>query len=174
MTIGYERKLQTRILNACQRLRDEGFRVTPQRLAIVEFVFRSTQHPTVKEIHEALSARFPTMSLMTVYQTVHLLATLGQIGIASTQSEHTHYDGTGLQPHPHLVCQRCGTVVDAIPSTLPSLQSWPQSVEGLSSAARESWRVAHWRVEGIGLCPDCQRLTLGSRRERKEVAGRGE
>ncbi len=169
MTMDKDLQLQNRIQNACQRLRHEGYRITPQRLAIVEHVFRSDEHPTVKQIYAALSDRFPTMSLMTVYQTVHLLATLGEIAVASTQSEHTHYDGTGLEPHPHLVCQRCGVVVDADPRFVPLHPL--QAPDGLSATRQGTWKVRHWRVEGIGLCPDCQRAEANSGHRQKEVVG---
>ena len=150
----------TRIEDVCDQLRQAGHRITAQRLAIMKFVFGTTEHPTVKDIHEALSARFPTMSLMTVYQTVRLLTALGEIDIASTQSEHTHYDGTGLEPHPHLVCQRCGAVVDADPRSMPVEHRYPQTPE--PSDLAQGWKIHHWRVEGIGLCPDCQRVTAES------------
>lgn len=164
-------KLQNRIQNACQRLRQEGYRITPQRLAIIEFVFSIREHPTVKSIYEALSERFPTMSLMTVYQTVHLLATLGEIAVASAQSEHTHYDGTGMEAHPHLVCQRCGAVVDADPHLVPLEHRHPWASHGLGATQQGTWKVHQWRVEGIGLCPDCQRATGNSEHGQKEVLG---
>lgn len=160
-----------RIQNACARLRQEGYRVTPQRLAIIDFVFRSTAHPTVKEIYEALSERFPTMSLMTVYQTVHVLTTLGELTIASTQTEHTHYDGTGMEPHAHLVCQRCGAVVDADPCSIPSEYRCLQPAEGPGITQQGAWEVHHWRVEGVGLCPNCQGSN-DSEHRKEEVQGR--
>ena len=171
MIMDNDLKLQNRIQNACQRLRQEGYRITPQRLAIIEFVFRSREHPTVKGIYEALSERFPTMSLMTVYQTVHLLAALSEIAVAAAQSEHTHYDGAGMEPHPHLVCQSCGAVVDADPRSVP-LEHWhPRTSDGLSTTQQGTWKVHRWRVEGLGLCPGCQRAEANSGHGQKKVPG---
>jgi Fur family peroxide stress response transcriptional regulator len=138
-----------RIEDVCGQLRQAGHRITAQRLAIIEFIFGSSEHPTVKQIHQALQDRFPTMSLMTVYETVRLLASMNQVGIASTQSEHTHYEGVRPEPHPHLVCQRCGIVVDA---------NWPYAVDEIPQPEQQGWQIQRWHLEWIGLCPDCQQV----------------
>lgn len=135
-----------RVKMVCDQLRRAGHRVTPQRLAIIEFVFGSTEHPTVRQIYDALQDRFPTMSLMTVYETVRLLARLGHVRVASTHSEHTHYDGARPEPHAHLVCQSCGCVVDA---------DWRHDGQEVPQPEEQGWEVQSWHLEWLGLCPDC-------------------
>jgi Fur family peroxide stress response transcriptional regulator len=142
-----------RIENVCDRLRQAGHRITSQRLAIIEFIFCSTEHPTVRQIYEALQDRFPTMSLMTVYETVRLLGSMNEVTIASTQSEHTHYEGVRPEPHPHLVCQRCGAVVDA---------DWPHGASEIPQPEQRGWRIDRWHLEWVGLCPNCQDLARTS------------
>jgi Fur family peroxide stress response transcriptional regulator len=138
-----------RVENVCDQLREQGHRVTSQRLAIIEFIFGCTEHPTVKQIHKALQDRFPTMSLMTVYETLRLLRSMNQVAIASTQSEHTRYDGVRPEPHPHLVCQRCGIIIDA---------NWPHAVDEIPEPEQQGWQIHRWHLEWIGLCPHCQQV----------------
>ena len=136
-----------RIKDICDSLRLDGQRITPQRLAIIDMALNSRSHPTAKGIHEALIERFPTMSLMTVYKTLHLLHALGELSVIGADPERAHYDGFRPEPHPHLVCGQCGAIADA---------GWPQASEWLAPARRQGWQIQSWRLELLGLCPTCR------------------
>jgi Fur family peroxide stress response transcriptional regulator len=148
MGVQNESFLSKRLESVCARLRAHGHRVTPQRLAIMEFVFSSAQHPTAQQIYEALQARFPTMSLATVYKTLHLLEELEEVAVLGVEAEGARYDGAQPVPHAHLVCERCGAVVDA--------HGPAQQQDWLALAKKHGWLVRHWRLELLGLCPSCQ------------------
>ncbi|MEM3381670.1 MAG: transcriptional repressor, partial [Candidatus Bathyarchaeia archaeon] len=55
----------------------KGYKVTPQRLVICEFILSTKDHPTADQIHQELKKKYPTMSLATVYQTLHILSEIG-------------------------------------------------------------------------------------------------
>ena len=61
-----------------QKLRDNGHRITPQRLAIVKVLAKSEGHPSVENIHDEIKKDFPTMSLATVYKNILLLKSFGE------------------------------------------------------------------------------------------------
>ena len=61
------------------RIKDRGVTLTPQRIAIVEFLSHSKEHPTADEIHKSIQKRYPTISLATVYSTLELLKKFGEI-----------------------------------------------------------------------------------------------
>ena len=148
MAVQNESFLSKRLESVCARLRVLGHRVTPQRLAIMELAFSSPQHPTAQQIYEALRPRFPTMSLATVYKPLHLLQELGEVAVLGVEAEGARYDGAQPAPHAHLVCERCGAIVDA---DEPSQQQ-----DWLALAKEHGWLVRHWRLELLGLCPSCQ------------------
>ena len=51
------------------KLHEKGFKkVTPQRLAICEFILSSKEHPTVEQVYQAVQKKYPTLSIATVYQ----------------------------------------------------------------------------------------------------------
>ena len=56
-----------------ERLRQKGVTLTPQRMAIAEYLSNSKNHPTADEIHRVIRKKYPTMSLATVYSTLELL-----------------------------------------------------------------------------------------------------
>jgi Fur family peroxide stress response transcriptional regulator len=57
-----------------QKLRKNGHRITPQRLAIVNILAKSEGHPSVETIHSRIEKDFPTMSLATVYKNLILMS----------------------------------------------------------------------------------------------------
>jgi len=44
--------------------------VSPQRLAICEYVLKAKSHPTAKDVYREMKKRYPTTSMTTVYQTM--------------------------------------------------------------------------------------------------------
>jgi Fur family peroxide stress response transcriptional regulator len=94
------------------KLHEKGFKkVTPQRLAICEFVLSSKEHPTVEQVYQAVQKKYPTLSIATVYQTLHLLTEIGMLKELGFRDGVTRYDPDTL-PHINIVCQSCGTIQD--------------------------------------------------------------
>ena len=97
-----------------ERFRAEGLRVTPQRQAIFRLLHGVTTHPTVDTLYESARAEMPTISLRTVYQTVHDLASLGEVELLDLGTGSLRVDPNVDHAHQHLVCSRCGTVRDVL------------------------------------------------------------
>ena len=104
--------MEDRLQTLVQKIRQHGHRLTPQRMAILRILADSTGHPTVEQVYEQVRAQFPMTSLATVYKTVTLLKEEGEILELSFGGESSRYDGHNPQPHPHLICIRCGTILD--------------------------------------------------------------
>ena len=62
-----------------QKLRDNGHKITPQRMAIVKILANSEGHPSVENIHSQIKGDFPTMSLATVYRNIVLIKSIGEV-----------------------------------------------------------------------------------------------
>ena len=60
-------------------LRENQYRITPQRLAILKVLAESKGHPSVESIHEQVKTSFPTTSLATIYKNVAVLRDLDQL-----------------------------------------------------------------------------------------------
>ena len=63
-------------------LRDNGCKVTPQRLAVYDMLAHTTEHPTAEMIYNKVKEKYPTMSFANVME------------------------------HPHIRCMKCGKVCD--------------------------------------------------------------
>lgn len=129
-------------------LAERGYRVTPQRVGIYEYLVTTDEHPSAEEIYRALQDRYPTMSPATVYKTLDLLVELGLVGELAFGGEVTRYDGRpGL--HVNMICVRCRRITD-----LPM-----EGLEVVAQAAREQtgFQVLRERHEVYGICPSCQK-----------------
>lgn len=91
--------------------RERGLKVTPQRQAIFDALCDNTSHPTAEAIHATVTAAMPTISLRTVYQTLHDLVDMGEVAHVDVGTGSARFD-PNLEPHHHLVCDGCATIVD--------------------------------------------------------------
>jgi Fe2+ or Zn2+ uptake regulation protein len=94
--------------------RDRGLRVTPQRQAIFGLLHRNDSHPTVESLHEAARTAMPTISLKTVYQTVHDLEAMGEVALLDVGTGSVRVDPNVEDAHHHLICTSCGKVRDVL------------------------------------------------------------
>ena len=92
--------------------RAQGLRVTPQRQAIFRLLQGNDAHPTVESLYERARADMPTISLKTVYQTVHDLEALGEVHVLDLGTGSLRVDPNVEDDHHHLVCTSCGRVRD--------------------------------------------------------------
>ena len=92
-------------------LRDSGYKVTPQRLAICNYVLSSKEHPTAEQIHSEIVKKHPAISLNTVYQTMDMLIELGLVQEMRFGGSSSRFDpNTSL--HANINCQNCGEIRD--------------------------------------------------------------
>ena len=136
------------------KLRERGGRVTPQRVAILKALLTS-DHPTVEQVYEQVSSQFLTMSVVTVYRTLALLKEMGDVLEVRSAEAVSHYDGRLTQPHPHLVCGRCGRVADSPVLDVRAL------IDDLA-VQLPAWRLTDELIV-YGVCPECQVASTGER-----------
>jgi len=130
-------------------LRRSGMRITPQRQAICAYLGASDDHPTAAMIYEALKPEMPSLSLMTVYNTLNALVDLGAIQALGPAGDDTvHYDAD-TEPHVNLICVSCQKIVDLYSEQLHVLR---QEID-----AGSGYRLLGERVLFYGLCPVCQK-----------------
>lgn len=96
------------------RFRAEGLRVTPQRQCLFRLLHGNDRHPTVDALYESARAEMPTISLKTVYQTVHDLEAMGEVTVLDVGTGAIRVDPNVEHAHHHLVCTRCGDVRDVL------------------------------------------------------------
>jgi Fe2+ or Zn2+ uptake regulation protein len=134
--------------------RAQGRKITAQRQCIFRVLHGDVSHPTAESIHAAAKAQMETISLKTVYQTLHELADMGEIAALDLGTGTTRFDPNVDEVHHHLVCRGCGKVRD-----LHADFSGVTVPEG----ADEGFDVGDAEVVFRGRCRDCRRARSGGR-----------
>lgn len=129
-----------------EALRAQGLRVTPQRQCIMRLLTGNDTHPTVESLYDAARAQMPTISLKTVYQTVHDLEALGAVRVLDVGTGSVRVDPNVEDEHHHLVCTECGRVRD-LAVDFPGLALPPRLRRGFTVDAVD--------VIFRGVCDDC-------------------
>ncbi|MCU1430888.1 MAG: transcriptional repressor [Actinomycetia bacterium] len=126
--------------------RERGLRVTPQRQAIFRLLHGNDNHPTVEALFDRARTDMPTISLKTVYQTVHDLEGLGEVRVLDLGTGAVRVDPNVDGDHHHLVCTACGRVRD-VPIASDDMR--------LPSRLRRDFTVDAVEVIFRGRCTDC-------------------
>ncbi len=129
------------------RMKQEGLRLTPQRVHIVELLFELS-HPTAERIYAMMTEKFPYVSQATVYNTLHALMEIGVVRSLSTGDKSNHFEVADAE-HWHFHCRICGGIYDLEANETVALSA---------IGAREgSFRVDRCQVEFYGVCERCIR-----------------
>ena len=132
-----------------EKFRKRGYRLTPQRLAILKILALSQGHPTVEQVFAQVKIDFPTTSLATVYKTVTLLKEEGEVLEMGFAGGRSRYDGNKPYPHPHLICIKCHEIID------PDIRLFGEMPQEL--AEKYGYQIVNHRVDFFGICPNCQK-----------------
>lgn len=131
-----------------KRFRERGYRLTPQRIALLRMLAENRSHPSASHLYRQIRKRFPTTSLATVYKTLALLKDMGEVLELGFGEDNKRYDGNIPYPHPHLICVRCHSIVDPEVTVLSHLEQEVASVSG--------YDIIGHRLDFYGICPECK------------------
>jgi Fe2+/Zn2+ uptake regulation proteins len=95
-----------------QMLREKGYRVTPQRVEVINLVMEKLakkEHPTFNDILNEVRQKMPSISASTVYSILKLLEESGFI-VSFEHEGRTYYDS--VTPHINVVCVNSNRVID--------------------------------------------------------------
>jgi Fur family ferric uptake transcriptional regulator len=133
------------------RLRERGWRVTPQRRAVAEALNGDHVHLTADEVHKRARAILPEVALATVYNTLNELVAMGEVAEVRYAPGPSRYDpNVGPAPHHHLLCTSCGALLD--------VDATGVAVPELGAAERQGFSVDGVEVVFRGTCASCRDL----------------
>ena len=141
MSHDLEREALTRYLE------DHHLKHTKQREAILEAFLETTGHVTSEDLYQRIRGKHPNIGFTTVYRTMKLLCEAGLAnerhfdgGVTRYEIQHEHHD--------HLVCTKCGKIIEFECSMIESAQD--------EIAQRYGFRLLRHRHELDGHCPECR------------------
>lgn len=131
-------------------MKEKGLKSTRQRHLILETFFQLDGHFSVEQLWARVREHDRRVSVATVYRTMKLL---GESGLAHAQNfgdGQTRYEpAIGREHHDHLICTRCGTIIEFENDRIEQLQDLV--------AKKHGFRVNSHKMELYGLCRNCQK-----------------
>lgn len=129
-----------------ERYKHIGMKLTPQRLAILDYLEGNKEHPSAEDIYREVTKRFPTMSFATVYNTLEALKIKGRVLELTIDPIKKRFD-PNTTPHHHMICLKCKKIVDIHGDfKLP-----------VPDRDRADFDIIGNHIEFYGVCPDCKR-----------------
>lgn len=126
--------------------RRRGLAVTHQRTVVYEVLLGMHGHPSPEEVYERVREQIPSISLATVYKTVHTFLEAGIVSEVSLHHRSLRLE-SNQQPHHHMVCTGCKTIFDLAPDAIQPVQ--------IKETLPERFQLQRLSVELLGLCERC-------------------
>ena len=139
------------------RLRANVSRWTVPREIILDLLSRTSKHMSAKEIYASLYRMYPGAGLTTVYRTLDLLVRMGLINKRTFGDGPSRYEFKSEKKnehHHHLLCTKCGRIIDYSDFIDEELKLVRKTEETL--AKKHNFKVLDHNIEFYGLCEKCQ------------------
>ena len=133
-------------MSCTSTLKQNGFRLTPQRRMILDVIHEARGHLTAEDIIEYVRSRVEGVDKSTIYRTLELLEDLGCV-YRNRVGDHYIYHHADGGHHHHVVCHACGRGLDLDDDVFAPVED--------AVASKTGFRVAFSHVVMRGLCPDC-------------------
>lgn len=134
-----------------QQLNDKGFKITPQRKAILAtFSTQEGKHLSCEEIFKLVRKNYPGIGLATIYRTLPLLEKMGLLNKIILEDGFVRYELNNPQEehfHHHLICIACGAVSEVQEDMLETLEKQIYS--------KTKFTVKNHSVKFYGYCEKC-------------------
>jgi Fur family transcriptional regulator, ferric uptake regulator len=134
-------------MSCIRALQSRGYRLTPQRIMVINALHGAKSHVSADEVFERLRRKYPYSNISTVYRTLELLKDLGLAAEISVGDGIKRYHARDNSRHHHLLCTGCGKMFDLSEEELVPLEEALIRNHGFKAD------IHHLAI--FGLCSDC-------------------
>lgn len=137
-----------------KKLKDAGYKLTPQRIAILNAIeLNKGKHLNTEEIYDLVKQSNPEMGLATVYRTLLLLEQLEVVSSLNLEDgcvRYEMYSDDGQHNHHHLICSECGDVIEVEGDLLDELEDKIEK--------EYDFKILDHKLKFYGICSKCKNL----------------
>ena len=129
-------------------IRSKGYKMTPQRRAVIKALFECGQFPTAQDILEYAKTINPDMGIDTIYRNLNLLTEIGVLNQINIKSRDVSVFEIVTSHHHHLICLNCGKA--------ECLDYCPVIEDSEKIAQEKDFKIISHSLEFYGYCHKCQ------------------
>lgn len=131
-------------------IEEKGLKSTTQRDEIVNAFFNLKEHISIEELHHKVQKKNPKIGYTTVYRTLKLLTESGLAHERQFGDGQARYEPvTTEEHHDHLICLKCGTILEFENKKIEKLQE--------DVAKQHGFEVKNHKLELYGYCKKCRK-----------------
>ncbi len=131
-------------MNYTKLLKDYNLKVTPQRIAIVDELYKHG-HMNIDALYQVLLVKFPSISLATIYKNINAMIEKVFVDEVKIENKKSVFE-LSKKEHAHIICSSCGSISDMD----ISLESVMKEVSSLNSFEIEKTSLCF-----TGICKSC-------------------
>jgi len=131
-------------------LKDKGMKYTEQRAIILQILFTLDDHLSAEDVHSIVKERYPeqNIGIATIYRTLNFLEEVELISSISFGKEGKKYESNKDTHHDHLICTKCGKIVEFLDSYIEKRQE--------KVAKENGFKITDHTMQIYGICQKCQ------------------
>lgn len=141
-----------------------GYKLTIQRQTVLETIIKNRdKHLSIEEIFDEVKRLNPHIGLATVYRTIQLFKKIGLVRHINLNDGCLRYqmaDPEEKHEHHHLICERCGEVIDMQEDLLESFEE--------KVLLKKGFRVTDHKVQFWGICRACTEAAGNDKKENEK------
>ncbi len=123
---------------------EHGIRPSNYRIRILQCLEDNKIHPTADQMYQNLLGEFPTLSKMSVYNTIEVLLEAGLIREITIENNEVRYD-SHLEDHGHFKCNHCGRIFN-----------FDIDFNSLRLSGLDQFIIKDQDIFLKGICPECR------------------
>ena len=127
-----------------EKITEAGLKMTVQRMAILNYLEKSNEHPSAEMVYGYIQQKYPTVTLSTVYNTLEKFVEKGIIAKVFTLQGKARYDAR-LEKHHHLFEKKTGKIIDIFDEDLNTTLS-----EYIKNNTSENIKIDDFEINFIG------------------------
>lgn len=136
-----------------EKLKSTGFKITPQRRAIIEVLIENeNSHLSSEEIYDKVRVNCPEIGLATVYRTMQLLDEVNGISKLNLDDGCIRYEinieGENEHHHHHLICKECNAIIEVKEDLLEDIEKRVEKTY--------NFQIKDHDLKFYGICENCQ------------------
>lgn len=135
-----------------EKLRAKEYKLTTRRELILKVLLEnSDKHLSAEEVYNLVKRKAPDMGLATVYRTLELFQEFDIIHAMDFGDGRKRYefgsDEGQSHHHHHLICTRCGTIIEANEDLLEELEN--------RVSRQHEFTITNHQLKIFGVCKHC-------------------
>ncbi len=130
-------------------VKQKGLKYTEQREIVLKILINVSEHLTAEEVYNEIKKQYPhsNIGIATVYRALSFLEEVDLIASIAFGSDGKKYESSGKSHHDHLICTKCGKIVEFLDEEIERRQE--------KVAKENNFKITSHSMQLYGICPDC-------------------